>query len=82
MKADYLDGLGDSSDTVIVGGEYGEGQRQDVYGSFLCAVRSKESEKYRPICCVGSGFTESDLENLSSELHSNEINRDKLEGIL
>ena len=71
-----MDGLGDSIDAVIIGGKFGKGQRKDVYGSFLCAIQTESG--YIPICSVGSGFTENDLESLSSELHKKQINREEL----
>lgn len=81
LKADYLDGLGDSVDVVIIGGKYGKGKRKDQYGSFLCAVKRKADDRFLPICCVGSGFSDQDLSSLSSVLHKEEVERDKLLGI-
>lgn len=76
MKADYLDGLGDSIDAVIIGGKFGKGQRKDVYGSFLCAIQTENG--YVPICSVGSGFTEQDLTLLSNDLQTKQISREEL----
>lgn len=73
-----MEGLGDSIDAVIIGGKYGKGQRKDCFGSFLCAIKTQADDLYRPICCVGSGFTERDLANLTTNLHPQEIERNQL----
>lgn len=64
---------------VVIGGKFGKGQRKDVYGSFLCAVQTEEG--YAPICSVGSGFTEKDLESLSGDLQKTIIDREELKRI-
>ena len=78
LKSDYLDGFGDSVDAVIIGGKMGKGNRTGTLGSFLCATRSPENEdRLRPICFVGSGFSESDLTALSKEVSSHLISREE-----
>lgn len=56
----------DTVDLCIIGGHYGEGKRKNTYGSFLLAYYS--DNKFYPVCKVGSGFTDSDLEYYKQNL--------------
>ncbi|RCI13776.1 hypothetical protein L249_7983 [Ophiocordyceps polyrhachis-furcata BCC 54312] len=77
IKKDYLTGMGDSLDLVVIGAYHGRGKRTSVYGAFLLACYNQTTETYETICNIGTGFSETELESLHEKLSSITIDRPK-----
>ena len=55
----------DTLDLVVIGGEWGEGRRANLIGSYLLACRDPDSEKFLPIGRVATGITDEQLADLT-----------------
>ncbi|KAG5772776.1 hypothetical protein H9Q72_001180 [Fusarium xylarioides] len=77
IKKDYLSGVGDSLDLVVLGAYHGKGKRTSVYGAFLLACYNPNSETYETVCNIGTGFSEQVLEDLHTQLSEITIDRPK-----
>ncbi|KAK0630827.1 ATP-dependent DNA ligase [Bombardia bombarda] len=77
IKKDYLAGIGDSLDLVVLGAYHGKGKRTSVYGAFLLACYNPVTETYETVCNIGTGFSEAVLEELHTALVETVIDRPK-----
>ncbi|KAK1239050.1 hypothetical protein MKX08_006111 [Trichoderma sp. CBMAI-0020] len=77
VKKDYLSGVGDSLDLVVLGAYYGKGKRTSVYGAFLLACYNPSTDMYETVCNIGTGFSEQVLEDLHAQLSEITIARPK-----
>ncbi len=55
----------DTLDLVVIGGEWGEGRRANLIGSYLLACRDPNSEKFLSIGRVATGITDEQLVELT-----------------
>ncbi|KAL2021064.1 hypothetical protein VTK56DRAFT_7719 [Thermocarpiscus australiensis] len=77
IKKDYLSGIGDSLDLVVLGAYHGKGKRTSVYGAFLLACYNPSTDTYETVCNIGTGFSEAMLEELHASLSKIVIDRPK-----
>jgi DNA ligase-1 len=75
LKREYRSELTDSLDLVIVGGFHGRGRRVGKYGALLLASYDKNTDVFRTVCKVGTGFTDEDLIRLYDMLQKYKIQR-------
>ncbi|XP_057191065.1 DNA ligase 4-like [Triplophysa rosa] len=73
IKPEYVDGLMDELDLLIVGGYWGKGRRSGMLSHFLCAVAEEPSPGEKPtvfhtVCRIGSGYTLKELYDLGLKL--------------
>jgi len=73
LKKDYLAGVGDSLDLVVVGAYYGRGKRTGTYGGFLLASYNVDSGEYETCCKIGTGFSDEMLKTLYEKLSKTEV---------
>uniref|UniRef100_A0A7C1CCU0 DNA ligase n=1 Tax=Thermofilum adornatum TaxID=1365176 RepID=A0A7C1CCU0_9CREN len=68
FKRDYRLEMTDTVDLVVVGAFKGRGKRAGTYGALLMAAYDPETDTFKTVCKVGSGFTDEDLANLPKML--------------
>ncbi|KAL2421982.1 DNA ligase 1 [Exophiala dermatitidis] len=68
VKKDYLAGVGDSLDLVVLGAYYGKGKRTSWYGAFLLGAYNEETQTFETVCNIGTGFSEAILEEFYKDL--------------
>lgn len=66
FKRDYKSEMIDTVDLVVVGGFYGRGRRGGKIGTLLMAAYDPETDSFKTVCKVGSGFTDEDLDKMYS----------------
>lgn len=69
LKKDYLSGVGDLMDLVVLGGYFGKGKRTGFYGGFLLGCYNPDSGEYETACKIGTGFSDEMLKQLYERLH-------------
>ncbi|KAF2761863.1 ATP-dependent DNA ligase [Pseudovirgaria hyperparasitica] len=77
VKKDYLSGVGDSLDLVVLGAYFGKGKRTSWYGAFLLACYNTNKQTYETVCNIGTGFSEAILEEFHTKLSENTIDHPK-----
>ncbi|XP_062302935.1 DNA ligase 4 [Osmerus eperlanus] len=73
IKPEYVDGLMDELDLLIVGGYWGKGRRGGMMSHFLCAVAEapglgEKPSVFQTLCRIGSGYTMKELYELGLKL--------------
>jgi DNA ligase-1 len=63
-KKDYLEGLVDTFDLVLIGAIYGTGKRAGKYGTLLAATYNEDKDVFESFCKIGTGFTDENLDTM------------------
>lgn len=72
-KPEYVKGLRDTFDLVVVGAYRGRGRRAGMYGALLCAVYNTTADRYETFCKLGTGFSDKDIAELPKKLKKYQI---------
>lgn len=70
LKPEYLDGLGDTLDLLILGGLYGSGVRKGATISHFLLGVQKSPGVYWSVARVGSGYSDAELRTLQTMLQN------------
>ena len=68
LKREYYGDMADSVDLVIIGGLFGRGRRVGKYGALLVASFDSDSDMFKSVCKVGTGFTDEHLKQFYDNL--------------
>jgi DNA ligase-1 len=66
-KKDYLEGLVDTFDLVLIGAIYGTGKRAGKYCTLLAAVYNENTDMFESFCKIGTGFTDENLDEMAKK---------------
>ncbi|XP_052257350.1 DNA ligase 4-like [Dreissena polymorpha] len=73
VKPEYVGGLMDELDVLVVGGYFGVGHRAGMMSHFLCAVAVPTEDGNKPdifysFCKIGSGYSKKELQDFNAKL--------------
>ncbi|MBP1357555.1 MAG: ATP-dependent DNA ligase [Sulfolobus sp.] len=74
LKRDYQSQMADSVDLVVVGAFYGRGKRGGKLSSLLMAAYDPETDTFKTVCKVASGFSDVELDELQKKLMEIKLN--------
>ena len=77
LKKDYLDGLGDSFDLVVIGGWRGQGRKNKWVSPVLVAARDPATGALGSVCRVMSGLTDEFYREFTTRMLGGEISDDR-----
>ena len=66
-------------DAVVVGAEWGEGRRAELFGTFLLGVRTDGDDEFATIGKVATGLTDEELADLTERLEPHVVSEDGTE---
>ena len=67
-KREYRSELADTLDLVIVGAFAGRGRRAGTYGALLMAAYDEDTDSFKTVCKLGTGFSDEALANIPKVL--------------
>eukprot|EP00026_Physarum_polycephalum_P000759 Phypoly_transcript_00760.p1 GENE.Phypoly_transcript_00760~~Phypoly_transcript_00760.p1 ORF type:complete len:1368 (+),score=261.80 Phypoly_transcript_00760:145-4104(+) len=66
LKKDYLNGMADSADMVVIGANFGSGSKGGLMSTFLMGVHDPKTNKWKTVCKVGNGHDDETLKELQN----------------
>jgi DNA ligase-1 len=75
LKREYTSDLVDTLDLVIVGALHGRGRRVGKYGALLLAAYDHNTDMFRSVTKVGTGFTDLHIEQFYKELEKHIVSQ-------
>jgi len=70
LKKDYLEGMADSCDLLVLGAYYGHGNKGSKLSVFLMGCYDKDKKKYKTVVKVGNGHTDEAIDKLQPHIMS------------
>lgn len=67
-KRDYKSEMIDTVDLVVVGAFYGKGRRGGKLSTLLMAAYDPETDTFKTVCKVGTGFTDEEIDRMKETL--------------
>ncbi len=68
LKRSYMSKMVEPVDLVVVGAFYGRGRRAGKYGALLLAAYDPETDSFKTVCKMGTGFSDEELDALPEML--------------
>jgi DNA ligase-1 len=75
LKREYTSDFADTLDLVIVGALHGRGRRAGKYGALLLAAYDHNTDMFRSVTKVGTGFTDVHIEQFYKELEKHIVSQ-------
>ncbi|KAL0481852.1 ligase [Acrasis kona] len=78
IKKDYLKGMADSADLLVLGAYFGTGSKSGLLSVYLMGVHDKSTNTYKTVCKCGNGHNDEAIERLDTQLRKKmkKISRD------
>lgn len=78
LKKDYLAGMADSADLVVLGAYYGSGAKGGLLTTYLCCVYDPATKTFKTTCKASGGLDDATLAKLQPEVmgYMKKINQD------
>eukprot|EP00164_Ancoracysta_twista_P004258 GFYU01005737.1.p1 GENE.GFYU01005737.1~~GFYU01005737.1.p1 ORF type:complete len:638 (-),score=220.42 GFYU01005737.1:54-1697(-) len=67
LKKDYLEGMADTCDLVVLGAYHGTGSKGGMKSTFLMGCYDDKAEQWKTVCKVGNGHDDRTLEKLQKK---------------
>lgn len=68
MKKDYLTGMADSADLIVLGSYFGTGSKGGLMSVYLMGCYDTEEKVYKTVCKCGNGHDDDTIQKLHTDL--------------